>query len=271
VGTRAIGRWSVVSVHVAARCGTAVRSSSSVARGERHGSIVNEPQSLVLVVEDEAQMRMFVRIALEAYGYRVLEASKAADGIRQASKHAPDLVLLDLGLPDADGSHVIRRIREWSNLPILVISARGAEQSKVSALDEGADDYLTKPFGAAELMARVRVALRKGRPRDVPTDVVHVGDDIRVDLARRVVFVRGKEVHLTPIEYKLLETLVRQAGRVVTHHRLLEQVWGPKPDQQVPALRVYMTTLRHKLERQPARPKYLLTEPGIGYRLRLDF
>jgi two-component system KDP operon response regulator KdpE len=233
---------------------------------------VNEPQPTVLVVEDEAQMRTFVRVALEAYGYHMVEAATAAEGIRQATKHVPDLVLLDLGLPDTDGSEVIRRIREWSNLPILVISARGAEQSKVRALDQGADDYLTKPFGAAELMARIRVALRKAaRSRDVPLEVVHVGDDICIDMVRRVVLVRGKEVHLTPIEYKLLTTLVRQAGRVVTHHQLLDQVWGPENDQQVQSLRVYMTALRHKLERQPARPKYLLTETGIGYRLRLDF
>jgi two-component system KDP operon response regulator KdpE len=233
---------------------------------------VNEPQPTVLVVEDEAQMRTFVRVALEAYGYHMVEAATAAEGIRQATKHVPDLVLLDLGLPDTDGSEVIRRIREWSNLPILIISARGAEQSKVRALDQGADDYLTKPFGAAELMARIRVALRNAaRSRDAPLEVVHVGDDICIDMVRRVVLVRGKEVHLTPIEYKLLTTLVRQAGRVVTHHQLLQEVWGPENDQQVPSLRVYMTALRHKLERQPARPKYLLTETGIGYRLRLDF
>ncbi len=216
-------------------------------------------------------MRTFVRIALEAYGYRMLEASTAAEGIRQATAHTPDLVLLDLGLPDADGSEVIRRIREWTQLPILVVSARSTEPSKVKALDEGADDYITKPFGAAELMARIRVALRKAaQRREGPADVVHVGDDLRVDLARRVVLVRGKEVHLTPIEYKLLATLVRNAGRVLTHSQLLEEVWGPDREQRVESLRVYMTSLRHKLERQPARPKYLVTETGVGYRLRLD-
>ena len=216
-------------------------------------------------------MRTFVRVALEAYGYHALEASTAAEGIRQALAQLPDLVLLDLGLPDREGSEVTRRIREWSNMPILVISARGAEESKVKALDEGADDYITKPFGAAELMARVRAALRKvGRPRDVPAGVVHVGNHIRVDFERRIVSVRGKEVHLSPIEFKLLTTLVHHAGRVVTHQQLLEWVWGPDHEEQLQALRVHMTHLRHKLERQPARPKYLMTETGIGYRLRLD-
>jgi two-component system KDP operon response regulator KdpE len=232
---------------------------------------VSEPQRVVLVIDDEAQMRTFVRIALEAYGYQTLEAATAAEGIRLAAAHLPDLVLLDLGLPDADGGEVTRRIREWSNLPILIISARGTEAGKVIALDEGADDYLTKPFGAAELMARIRVALRKAGPaRGVPADVVHVGNDIRIDLSRHLVTVRGKEVHLAPIEYKLLVTLVRQTGRVATHQQLIEDVWGPGQVQQVQTLRVYMTQLRHKLERQPARPKYLLTETGIGYRLRLE-
>ncbi len=230
---------------------------------------MSQSQPLVLVIEDEAQMRTFVRIALEAYGYATLEASTAADGIRQAAAHVPDLVLLDLGLPDADGSEVTRRIREWSNLPILIISARGAEASKVKALDEGADDSITKPFGAAELMARVRVALRKAGPRDVPADVVHVGHEIRVDLANKIVVVRGKEVHLAPVEYKLLLALVRRAGRVVTYRELIEQVWGAE-GQQLQTLRVYMAQLRQKLERQPARPKYLLTETGVGYRLRPD-
>ena len=232
---------------------------------------MNDLPPRVLVVEDEAQMRTFVRVALEAYGYRTLEASTAAEGIRQAFAELPDLVLLDLGLPDADGGEVTRRLREWSNTPILVISARTAEASKVKALDDGADDYLTKPFGAAELMARVRASLRRAkRTRDAPGDVVHVGGHIRVDLERRLVSVRGKEVHLAPIEFKLLATLVQNANRVVTHQQLLEWVWGPGNEQTVQTLRVYMTHLRHKLERQPARPKYLMTETGIGYRLRLE-
>jgi two-component system KDP operon response regulator KdpE len=230
---------------------------------------MTEVAPVVLVVEDEAQMRTFVRIALESHGFQMLEAPTAAEGIRQARAYTPDLVLLDLGLPDGDGSKVTRRIREYSSVPIIVISARGSEESKVTALDEGADDYLTKPFGAAELMARIRVALRKATSRDAQA-LVHIGDDIVVDLARRSVTLRGEEVHLTPIEFKLLATLVRHAGNVQTHHQLLEEVWGPGHENQMQYLRVYMTQLRHKLEREPARPRYLLTETGIGYRLRHD-
>ena len=232
---------------------------------------MSEVEPLVLVVEDDRQMRTFIRIALEAYGYRMIEAATAAEGIKLAAKQAPDVVLLDLGLPDADGSVVTQRIRETSQVPILIISVRGTERTKVKALDDGADDYLTKPFGAAELMARIRVALRRsGAGRDTPVDVVHVGEDIRVDLARRIVTVRGKEVRMAPVEFKLLATLVKQAGWVVTYKELLEQVWGPDHSQQVQTLRVYMTGLRHKLERQPARPKHLMTETGVGYRLRLE-
>jgi two-component system KDP operon response regulator KdpE len=230
---------------------------------------MSEVAPVVLVVEDEAQMRTFVRIALEAHGYQMLEAPTLSEGIRQARSYSPDLVLLDLGLPDGDGSSVMRRIREYSEVPILVISARGTEESKVRALDEGADDYLTKPFGAAEMMARIRVALRKAASRDAPL-VVRIGDDIEVDLVRRAVTLRGEEVHLTPIEHKLLATLVRHAGTVQTHHQLLERVWGPGHENQMQYLRVYMTQLRHKLEREPARPRHLLTETGVGYRLRLD-
>jgi two-component system, OmpR family, KDP operon response regulator KdpE len=234
---------------------------------------VSETQPLVLIIEDEADMRTFARIALGAHGYRLVEAASAAEGIRQAATYHPDLVLLDLGLPDADGSAVTRRLREWSTVPILIISARGSEEAKVKALDEGADDYMTKPFGAAEMMARIRVALRnaaRARGGEPSAGVVHIGDDIRVDLGRRSVLVRGEEVHLTPIEYKLLATLVRHSGMVLTHRHLLEEVWGPGHENEMQYLRVYMTQLRHKLERKPARPRYLMTEPGIGYRLRLE-
>jgi two-component system, OmpR family, KDP operon response regulator KdpE len=231
---------------------------------------MTEPAPVILVVEDEGQMRTFVSIALAAYGYRMLEASTAAEGIKQASELRPDLVLLDLGLPDGDGSEVIRRIREWSRMPILVISARGREESKVKVLDEGADDYLTKPFGAAELMARIRVALRNAaHGKGAMPGVLQLGEDVRVDLSQRTVVVRGEEVHLTPIEFKLLTTLARHAGTVLTHNHLLTEVWGPGHEGQSQYLRVYMTQLRHKLEKQPARPRYLLTEPGIGYRLRM--
>jgi two-component system KDP operon response regulator KdpE len=232
---------------------------------------VTDTKPLVLVIEDEPQMRKFVRIALTSHDYRVVEASGAAEGLQQATAYAPDLVLLDLGLPDADGMEVTRRLREWSPVPILVISARGQEESKVKALDDGADDYLTKPFGAAELLARIRVALRHAaRAGDSATPVMTIGDDVSIDLAKRVVLVRGVDVHLTPIEYKLLAELVKHAGMVMTHRHLLQQVWGPGHEHQMQYLRVYMTQLRHKLELDPARPKYLVTEPGIGYRLKAE-
>ncbi len=229
------------------------------------------PNPTILVVEDEPQMRKFIRITLSAHAYDVIEAPTAAEGLQQAASYTPDLVLLDLGLPDADGSSVIRRIREWSPMPIIVISARGKEDDKVRALDDGADDYVTKPFGAAELLARIRVAMRHAaRPAESATPIVEIGEDIRVDLARRIVLVRGEEVHLTPIEYKLLALLVKHAGMVMTHRQLLDQVWGPGHAHQMQYLRVYMTQLRHKLEREPARPKHLVTEAGVGYRLRVD-
>jgi len=232
---------------------------------------MSEPGPLVLVVEDEPQMRKFVRLALTSNAYRVIEAETAAEGIRQAMAYTPDLVVLDLGLPDMDGLEVTARLREWSSVPILVISARGQEDSKVKALDGGADDYLTKPFGVGELMARLRVALRHAsRAGEAPTSVATIGDDVRVDLARRTVTVRGDEVHLTPNEYKLLALLVKHAGMVLTHRQLLEQVWGPGHAHQMQYLRVYMGQLRQKLERNPARPRYLSTEPGVGYRLKIE-
>jgi two-component system KDP operon response regulator KdpE len=222
-------------------------------------------------VEDEPQMRKFVRIALESHDYRVIEAATAAEGIQQAIAYSPDAVVLDLGLPDMDGMSVTRRVREWSTVPILVVSARGQEDSKVKALDGGADDYITKPFGAAELMARLRVALRHAaESRDVPSAIVRLGTEVEIDLVRRLVRVRGAEVHLTPIEYKLLTALVKHAGMVMTHRQLLERVWGPGHAHQMQYLRVYMTQLRHKLESNPARPQLLITEPGIGYRLKAE-
>jgi two-component system KDP operon response regulator KdpE len=232
---------------------------------------MSDSKPLVLVVEDEPQMRKFVRIALESHDYRVVEAATGEEAMRQASAYTPDAVLLDLGLPDMDGLEVTRRLREWSTVPIVIISARGQEDSKVRALDGGADDYITKPFGAAELMARLRVALRHAaQSKDAPTALVRIGEDVEVDLVKRVVRVRGAEVHLTPIEYKLLTTLAKHAGMVMTHRQLLEQVWGPGHAHQMQYLRVYMTQLRHKLEQQPARPRYLVTEPGIGYRLKVE-
>jgi two-component system KDP operon response regulator KdpE len=222
---------------------------------------------LILVVEDEAQMRRFLRVSLSSNGYRLVEVETGAEALAQAAQRNPDLILLDLGLPDLDGLAVTKRLREWSKAPILVISARGQEQDKIDALDAGADDYVTKPFGVGELLARMRVALRHRTPGADASAQFSTGE-LRVDLARRQVFVRDGEVHLTPIEYSLLTTLIRYAGRVVTHRQLLREVWGPNAGEQTQYLRVYMGQLRHKLESNPSRPVFLLTEPGVGYRLR---
>jgi two-component system, OmpR family, KDP operon response regulator KdpE len=228
-------------------------------------------KELILLIEDEPQMRRFLRITLESHGYRFVEAGTAQEGLMQASMCNPDVILLDLGLPDLDGLEVTERLREWTQIPIIVISAREQEQDKVRALDAGADDYLTKPFSAGELMARVRVALRHAlRLRSGQDEPVFTYAGLRVDLAARRVFVRDSEIHLTPIEYRLLTTLIRHAGKVVTHRQLLLEVWGPGQVSEVQYLRVYMTQLRHKLEADPARPRFLLNEPGVGYRLNAD-
>jgi two-component system KDP operon response regulator KdpE len=222
----------------------------------------------VLVVDDEPQVRRFLRLSLTAHGYRVLEAETGAAALVLAPAHVPDVVLLDLGLPDLDGVEVARRLRGWSAVPILVLSARGEELQKVSALDAGADDYLTKPFGFAELLARLRAALRRAsRPGPGPESHFECGP-LQMDLESRSVRLDGAEVHLTSIEYKLLATLVQHAGRVVTHRQLLESVWGPHGSRQTHYLRVYMTHLRHKLEPDPMRPRLFETEIGVGYRLR---
>ncbi|MDQ2644714.1 MAG: response regulator [Myxococcota bacterium] len=222
---------------------------------------------LILVVEDEAQMRRFLRVSLSSNGYRLVEVETGADALAQAAQRNPALILLDLGLPDLDGLAVTRRLREWSKTPIVVLSARGQEQDKIDALDAGADDYVTKPFGVGELLARMRVALRHRTP-GAETSSQFSSGELRVDLGRRQVFVREAEVHLTPIEYNLLTTLIRYSGRVVTHRQLLREVWGPNSSEQTQYLRVYMGQLRHKLESNPSRPRFLLTEPGVGYRLR---
>ena len=225
----------------------------------------------ILVVEDEPQMQKFLRMSLASEGYRVVEALKGQQGIDLARTHNPDLVLLDLGLPDMDGTDVTKALREWSAKPIIVISARGQEEDKIRALDAGADDYLTKPFATGELMARIRVALRRtahaGQER--PEPMLAVGA-LKMDLDKRQVFKGGEEVHLTPNEYKLLTVLMKNAGRVLTHRQLLKEVWGPAYATQTQYLRVYMVQLRHKLERDSARPQYLVTEPGIGYRLKVE-
>ena len=227
-----------------------------------------EGTPLVLLIEDEPQMRRFLRAALESHDYRLAEATTSRDGLAQATSRNPDVILLDLGLPDGDGIDLARRIREWSVTPIVVISARGQEQDKVAALDAGADDYLTKPFGTDELLARLRVALRHAARVAAPAEPVFSVGELRVDLAARRVFVGSSEVHLTPTEYKLLTVLVRHAGKVVTQRQILKEVWGPNSVEQTHYLRVYMASLRRKIEPEPARPRLLATEPGVGYRLR---
>src|SRR5216684_664015 len=208
---------------------------------------VSPPSPVVVLIEDEPQIRRFLRATLGSSGYRLYEATSGEDGLVEAATRQPDVVILDLGLPDIDGLQVIRRLREWSKVPIIVLSARGQEGDKVAALDAGADDYVSKPFAVGELLAR-----------------------LRVDQVKRQVQVDGRDVHLTPIEYRLLTTLVRHAGRVISQRQLLKEVWGPAHTDQAHYLRVYMGTLRRKLERDPARPRYLLTEPGVGYRLAAE-
>jgi two-component system KDP operon response regulator KdpE len=225
-------------------------------------------KTTVLLIEDDQQIRRFLRATLSSQGYRLIEASDGEEGIALAASQRPDLIILDLGLPDLDGLTVARRIREWASTPILVLSARGQERDKVAALDAGADDYVTKPFGVGEFIARMRVALRHAAGAGLgKEDALFEVGDLRVDLARRQVVLRGDEVHLTPIEYRLLATLVKYAGRVVTHRQLLREVWGPSFEAQTQYLRVHMQQLRKKLEDVPANPRYLRTEPGVGYRL----
>ena len=225
---------------------------------------------LILVVDDEPQVRRFLRASLPTQGYRLVEAETGADALREASTRVPDAVLLDLGLPDLDGVEVTRRIREWSAVPIVVLSARGQESDKIEALDAGADDYLTKPFGIGELLARLRVALRHANRTAGSEEPVFEHGDLRVDLATQRVFSRGEEVRLTRTEYRLLALLVKHAGKVMTHRQLLKDVWGPGSVNESHYLRVYMGQLRHKLEEDPARPRHLVTEIGVGYRLKVD-
>jgi two-component system KDP operon response regulator KdpE len=225
----------------------------------------------VLIIEDEPQMQKFLHASLTSGGYKTLEAASGREGIDLARTHNPDLVLLDLGLPDMDGMDVTKELRTWSTKPIIVISARGQEEDKVGALDVGADDYLTKPFGMNELMARMRVALRHAsRAKEESTEPMLKIGDLEIDLDRRRVTSSGREVHLTPNEYKLFAYLMKHAGKVLTHRQLLKEVWGPAYASQTHYLRVYMVQLRHKLETDAARPRYLVTEPGVGYRLKTE-
>ena len=228
------------------------------------------PDPCVVVVEDEPQIRRFLRAALAGQGFRVHEAGTGADGLVEVASRQPDVVILDLGLPDMDGLDLIRKVREWSAVPVIVLSARGQEADKVAALDAGAD-YLSKPFGVGELMARMRVALRhRARVSDGALESAFSFGELHVDLAVRRVTVGGAQVHLTPIEYRLLAVLVHHAGKVITHRQLLGEVWGPNATEQAHYLRVYMAHLRRKLEADAARPRYLLTEAGVGYRLAAE-
>ena len=223
----------------------------------------------VLIVDDEPQIRRFLRTSLSAYGYRVIEAACGREALTLTATERPELVLLDLGLPDIDGLEIIHRLREWTTVPIIVVSVRGQEREKIDALDNGADDYVTKPFGMGELLARMRAALRHRLQAELDEPVFHAAG-LTVDLVRRAVTVDGREVKLTPKEYDLLRVLVTHAGKVITHQHLLREVWGPGAVQETHYLRVYIGQLRRKLEPDPAQPRYLITESGVGYRLRME-
>jgi two-component system KDP operon response regulator KdpE len=221
----------------------------------------------VLVVDDETQIRRFLKISLEAHGYHVYETASGQEAVEKAAMLRPDLILLDLGLPDQDGLTVLQQLREWTATPVIVLSVRDADRDKIAALDAGADDYLTKPFSAEELMARMRVAQRHAQTEAAPT--IFTSGDVEVDLARRLVMRSGQPVKLTPTEYALLRLLVQHAGKVLTHRQILKAVWGPAYVDETHYLRVYFAQLRQKLEVDPKRPQIILTEPGVGYRLRL--
>jgi two-component system, OmpR family, KDP operon response regulator KdpE len=230
---------------------------------------MSPPHTVIGIIEDDPQIRRFLRTALDAHGFSTFEAETGKQGLTMAATHKPDLIILDLGLPDMDGVEVVARLREWMTRPVIILSARDQERDKVTALDAGADDYLTKPFGVEELLARIRVALRHAS-RSGEQDALFVSGPIKVDLTRRQVFRNGEEVHLTPIEYRLLALLIRDAGKVLTQRHLLTEVWGPSYVENSHYLRIYMGALRQKLERDPARPELLITEAGVGYRLKAE-
>ncbi len=226
---------------------------------------------LVLLIEDELPIRRFLRPAMEANGCRLLEAGTGKEGLLAAAERKPDVIVLDLGLPDMDGLAVIRALREWSAVPIIILSARGQEQDKIAGLDAGADDYVAKPFSVGELMARIRVAARHAaQPSAEEPETTVVAGNLRIDRLHRQVWRGDEEVRLTPIEYKLLTTLVRHAGLVLTQRQLLKEVWGPEYADQAHYLRIFVHQLRHKLEDNPSRPRHLITEAGIGYRFKLE-
>jgi len=230
---------------------------------------MSQGDCLVLVIEDEQPIRRFLHASLTSAGYRVVEASTGEEGLRCASQQPPELVILDLGLPDMDGQDVLRQLREWLKAPILVLSARDQEKQKIEALDNGADDFVAKPFGVGELLARMRTALRHANRVGTESAEVRIGD-LRVDLAARLVFRGNEPVHLTPLEYKLLTTMLKNSGKVLTHRFLLREVWGPLHSQENHYLRVFVANLRRKLEDDPAQPRFILTEQGVGYRMAAE-
>jgi two-component system KDP operon response regulator KdpE len=228
---------------------------------------MSESNARILVVDDQRAIRRLLNVTLTANHYQVYEAERGQAALEAVLLHRPDLVILDLGLPDMDGVDVVQAMREWSQIPILILSVRDQENEKIAALDAGADDYLTKPFGVGELMARLRVALR--RTGNTTQEPLVTSGELEVDLTRRLVRVAGTEVQLTPTEYDLLRTLIHHAGKVLTHHQLLEAIWGHGYSDEVHLLRVNISNLRRKLEPEPTRPRYIITEPGVGYRFRL--
>jgi two-component system KDP operon response regulator KdpE len=224
----------------------------------------NKAKTVVLIIDDEPQIRRLLRVTLEADGYQVFDAVSGNDGIAQAAQRRPEIILLDLGLPDMDGRKVLERLREWTEVPVIILSVRDQEVDKVAALDSGADDYVTKPFNSSELLARIRANLRHTQPKGA--DAVFQCGDLEIDLAARQVRKKGREVKLTPIEYEMLRLFVTNAGKVLTHKHLLTSIWGPKAAEQTHYLRVHMAHLREKLEENVSQPKLLITEPAVGYR-----
>lgn len=224
----------------------------------------------IVIIEDEQEIRKFLSFSLESNGYKPILAANGREGLQQVTASRPELIILDLGLPDMDGQHIIQQVREWSNVPIIVLSARGQEQDKIHALENGADDYLTKPFGLGELLARIKVALRRSRQSQSTESEIFRLDELVVDRAKRVVTLAGEEVHLTPIEYQLLTIMVKHAGKVITHTQLLKEIWGKHSAENNNYLRIHMQHLRQKLKDSPLKPTYLVTEPGIGYRLKTN-
>ena len=222
----------------------------------------------VLIVDDEQSIRRFLRVTLTSQAYTVIEAASGQEALSNATTQKPDVIILDLGLPDIEGVEVTRLLRQWTQIPIIILSVRGSEEDKIAALDAGADDYLTKPFGVGELLARLRAALR--RAAQTASEPVFTSGSLKVDLSRRLVTMSGHEVQLTPTEYELLHVLVNHAGKVLTHHHLLREVWGEEYGEEFHILHVNISNLRRKIEPDPARPQFIITEPGVGYRLRTD-